>query len=71
MIQQIIISDTSVPVIEDIAEKEKLTFTQAVQLIWDNNAMQNVHAHEKDMTDRLIRGLSSADKKRLLIEKKL
>lgn len=42
MIQQIIISDTSVPVIEDIAEKEKLTFTQAVQLIWDNNAMQNV-----------------------------
>ena len=71
MIQQITITDATVPIIEDIAEKESLTFDQTVQLIWDRNAMENVRAHEKDMVETLIRGLSSMDKAKLIKDKKL
>ena len=71
MIQSITIADVTIPVIEDIALKEKLTFAQTVQLIWDRNAMENVRAHEKDMTEKIIRGLSPADKAKLIKDKKL
>lgn len=71
MIQQITINDNMVPVIEDIAEKEGWTFAEACQHIWDTYATENVRAHEKDMTDRLIRGLSAKDKKDLVKAKGL
>ena len=71
MIQTITIADSIVPVIEDIAEKEKLTFDETVQLIWDRYATENVRAHEKDMTETIIRGLSPADKAKLIKDKKL
>ena len=71
MIQQIIIAESMIPVIEDIAEKEKLTFDETAQLIWDRYATENVRAHEKDMTEKIIRGLSSVDKAKLIRDKKL
>lgn len=71
MIQQIIIDDNHIPVIEDIAEKESMTFKEVVQLLWDKYATENVRAHEKDMTEKLIKGLSSSDKIKLIKDKKL
>jgi hypothetical protein len=71
MIQQITISDSQVPVIQDIADKEKLTFDETCQLLWDNYATENVRAHEKDMTEKIIRNLTSADKIKIIKDKKL
>jgi hypothetical protein len=62
VIQQITIDNNMVPVIEDIAEKEDWTFAATCQHIWDNYATENVRAHEKDLTDKLIRGLSVKEK---------
>lgn len=71
MIQKITISDNDVTIIEDIAEKEKLTFDETCQLLWDKYATENVRSHEKSMTAKLINGLSAADKIKMIKDKKL
>ena len=56
---------------EDIAGKEGWTVEETIQIIWDKYAMENVKSHEKDLTNKLIHGLSAVDKIALIKEKEL
>ena len=66
MTQTIEILDDYIPVIQNIADTEGITFDAAVQMTWDNIAMEAIKSHSVELTNQIVQSMSYADQLQLV-----